>query len=97
MIKKIQQFILKYKYYHSNKKIYVVGLWADWTIIPCVYAGYKDKSNDPLIIMYSDHNGLYESYYITQWYKCTSGSTLAYFFNKQEALILVDFLKNHGV
>ena len=50
------------------------------------------SNNHPLTIQYSDHNGEYESYFIAPWYHETTGCTIAYSFNKQNAQTIADEL-----
>ena len=87
----LKQSILRYKYIHS-KPIYIVACWARWGVRIAQYSGKCDKNGDPLTIQYSDHNGEYESYFIAPWYYETTGTTIAYFFNLQEAEALAEKL-----
>ena len=92
MFKKLNQKILKYKY-KKAKEIYIVGLWARWGVLPAKY--YKiDKEGNPLTIYYTDCNGEWELYYIHEWYKETTGVTVAYFFNREQAESLARILNN---
>lgn len=57
MLKKIKQKILQYKY-QKAKNIYIVGHWAKWGVLPAKYSGRINKNGDPLIIYYTDCNGV---------------------------------------
>ena len=91
MLKAIQQKFLKHKY-KKAKEIYIVVLWAKWGVVPVKYTKKIDKNGDPLIIYYTDCNGVQDLYYITQWYNETTGITIAYFFNEKEAKSLAQKL-----
>ena len=92
MFKKLNQKILKYKY-KKAREIYIVGLWARWGVLPAKY--YKiDKEGNPLTIYYCDQNGEYEFYYIHPWNRETTGVTIAYFFNREQAESLAGILNN---
>jgi len=83
---KIKQKFLEYKY-KKAKEIYIICLWAKWGILPAKF--YKiDKNGEPLTIQWTDHNGIYEEYYIAPWYHESTGAKF-YSFNKQKAEFLV--------
>ena len=86
----IKQRWLKRKYEKCNKYIYIVACWAKWGVCKAKYIGLKNE--EPMIIEYSDHNGEYDSWYICNWHSHTSGMTIAYSFNCQEALALAEYL-----
>lgn len=91
MFKKISQKILAYKY-EKAKNIYIVGCWARWGVLPAKFSGKFDKEGNPLTIYYTDCNGTQDLYYIHEWYKETTGSTIAYFFNEDQAETLARYL-----
>lgn len=90
---------MKQKYlawkYKKAKYIYVVSLWARWGFSRERYAGL-DKEGRPLIIVHNGHNGTYESYAITRWDNATSAPSVAYFFNKQDAINLFTLLNKRS-
>jgi len=87
---------IKFKYlekkYQKAKKVYIVCLWARYGVLEARFSGKFDKDNNLLTIQYSDHNGEYESYFIAPWYYETTGATIAYSFNEQDAQILANKL-----
>lgn len=90
MFDKIKQKILERKY-NKAKDIYIVCRWIKWGVLPAKF--YKiNENNDLLTIYYTDHNGEFEEYIIMPWYYETSGSCIAYFFNKTEAEKMANFL-----
>lgn len=91
MLWKIKQKILKYKYYKA-KNIYIVALWARWGVLPAKWTKKFDKEGNPLTIYYTDCNGMQDLYYIIPWYKETTGTTIAYFFNEKQAISLANKL-----
>lgn len=91
MLDKIKFKYLEYRY-KKAKKLYIVCLWARYGVLEARFSGKFDKNNHPLTIQYSDHNGMYESYYIAPWYYETTGRTIAYSFNEQNAQTIADEL-----
>lgn len=90
----MRQKYLAWKYKRA-KYIYVVSLWARWGFSRERYVKL-DKEGHPLIIVYNDHNGTYESYDIIAWDKATSAPSMAYFFNKQDAINLSTLLNERS-
>ena len=84
LLKKIKQKILKNKY-NKARKLYIIGRWAHWGLLSAKYAGKIDEEGNPLTIHYTDHNGLYEQYYIGPWYTETTGHVIGYSFNRKQA------------
>ena len=84
---KFYQYYLAKKY-EKAKPLYVVCRWYKYGVLECKWAGQFTKDGDPITIYHTDCNGLKDLYYLTPWFNETTGTTIAYFFNKQEA----DFL-----
>ena len=78
---RIKQKFLAYKY-KSAKEIYILCLWAKWSILSAKFYKYN-KQGEPLTIQWTDHNGIYEEYYVAPWYHESTGARL-YSFNKNE-------------
>ncbi len=89
LIEKIKQKILRYRYKRA-REIYIIGRWARWGVLSAKFSGKIDKEGNPLTIHYTDHNGLYEQYYISPWYTETTGRVIGYSFNKEQAQWLAD-------
>lgn len=77
----LKQRYLQWRTKHS-KKIYVVCLWAKW----CAQEAplYSFKKGEPQVILWTDHNGFKEEYYIGAWYNYSTGARL-WFNTKQQA------------
>lgn len=83
---KFDQRQLRKKYHNpKHRKLYCVFLWAKFGVLETVWAGKFDDKGHPLTIQYIDHNGEYEHYYIAPWYRESTGTPMAYSFNKDMA------------
>lgn len=67
----LKQKYLRWKVKHS-KKIYIVCLWAKWCVqeVPL----YKFKKGEPQVILWTDHNGFKEEYYVGSWRNYSTGA-----------------------
>lgn len=87
----LRQKYLRWKIKHC-KKIYIVCLWAKWCVqeVPL----YRFRNGNPLVILWTDHNGFKEEYYIGSWRKYSTGAA-ACFKSKEIAEMYAD-VKNLG-
>lgn len=85
----LRQRYLRWKVKHS-KKIYIVCLWADWCIqeVPL----YRFKKGQPQVILWTDHNGFKEEYYVAPWHYFSTGAS-AWFTTKINAEVAVALRK----
>lgn len=94
LLYKFNQFRLRRRY-NKAPILYIVGLWADYGIMPCKYAGFI-KNNKPYIIYWTDYNGTHEEYSIRPYTEATTGWIFGYSFSRDQADALVQALKlNH--
>lgn len=77
----LKQRYLQWKAKRSEK-IYIVCLWAKWCVqeVPL----YRFKKGEPQIILWTDHNGFKEEYYIGPW-QCYSTGAAKWFRSKEVA------------
>ena len=62
-------------------KIYVVFLWAKYTVIETVWTG-KFRCGIPLVYTYYDFNGEYDEYRLMPVYHISSGGFVGWYSNK---------------
>lgn len=95
---KLCQIILKKKYNsNESKKIYSIFLFDEYKVVESVWYGGFDQFDNPLIIYcedsYKDYIKLNKKYYyVCSWHHQAYGVPVAYFFNKDMANKLADFL-----
>lgn len=67
----LKQKYLQWKSKHS-KKIYIVCLWAKYCVqeVPL----YCFKKDEPQVILWTDHNGFKEEYYVGPWNHYSTGA-----------------------
>lgn len=92
---KIYQKYLEYRY-KKAPPIYIIVQWAKWCVIKAQYSGHFNRAGEPVIIIYTDHNGLYDDYYYAPWNRISSGATAAYSFNLKHAEELAKILNEKG-
>ena len=92
-MERIKQYILKKKY-EKAQSIYLIFCWNKYGVLEAKWSGKFDKDGHPLTIYYTDCNGLKDLYYITEWYKESTGMSYGYSFNKTHAENIVKRLNN---
>lgn len=86
----LKQKYLQWRIKHS-KKIYIVCLWAKWCYQEVPF--YCFKKGEPQVILWTDHSGFKEEYYIGPWYNYSSGSRT--WFKSKELADLYVRTRNH--
>lgn len=80
----MRQWYLKWKYEHA-KEIYAVVCWARWTTLPLKLHSIDKKTGVPKVILWTDHNGYKDEYYVATYYWATSGGIYGWYENEEEA------------
>ena len=66
------------------RTIYLIGHWAQYGYLPLPFSG-EYKFTEPLVWMFTDHNGTYDEFILTPITKATTGMIIGWTFDEEEA------------
>lgn len=68
---RLRQKYLEWRDKHS-KKIYILCLWGKYCVQEVSL--YRFKKGEPQVILWTDHNGFQEEYYVGSWREYSTGA-----------------------